>query len=107
MALYNSNRNNSSTNLPTNATVVQATLGTTPSPIVVDRSATRDRRGFAIENTGQNAIVLAYGSSVSLSNRTIELFPGDYFEDIYFYQGPIVAMSSGVGTANITEIVII
>jgi hypothetical protein len=107
MALYNSSRNSQTANLPTNATVVQATLGTAPSPIVVDRSATRNRRGFAVENTGQNPIVFAYGSSVSLSNRTIELFPGDYFEDIYAYQGPIVAMSSGVGTANITEIVII
>jgi hypothetical protein len=108
MGLYNSNSNGQNLKFPTTASIAEATLGSTPSLIAIDRSAQKSRRGLTIENDGQNPLIFGYGTAVSLSARTIQLFPGDYFEDIYNYQGPVTAMSvSGVATANITEIVII
>jgi hypothetical protein len=109
MGLYNSNgTNGQNLGFPTTASITEAALGSTPSLIAIDRSAQKTRRGLTIENDGQNPLIFGYGTTVSVSARTIQLFPGDYFEDIYNYQGPITAMSvSGTAIANITEIVVI
>jgi hypothetical protein len=107
MALYNSSGGNRNQKPPNTATVTEASIGTAPGLIAIDRSVTGNRRGLTIENEGPNSIFFSYGTSVSETARTIQLFPGDYFEDVYNWQGPVTAISTGITTANVTELVII
>jgi hypothetical protein len=92
---------------PNNATITDATLGTTPS-IILPARPNLNRRGLVIENDSSSPMIFAFGTTVSFSQRTALLFSNDVYEDLSGWQGAVAAASvGGSGAANFTEMVFI
>lgn len=63
------------------------------------------RLGATIYNNSMHFLFLRLGSSVSLSDFTVKLFPLSYYEVPYGYTGQINGIwSNAIGSAKITEL---
>ncbi len=91
---------------PNNASITDMPNLTTTPTVIPARPG--NRRGFAVENEGTLPVIVGYGTTVSVNNRTALLFLNDVWEDTFMYQGPVsVASVSNGGSANFTELVFI
>jgi hypothetical protein len=111
MTLFNpSQQQQQQTQFSNAGTVSEFALTTSPTTIVPDRTAAKNRRGLTIFNDGTANALFAYGTTISASAFTAEILPGGYFEDSAAapWQGPAVMRSTNSGTTvNITELVLI
>lgn len=85
----------------TEAITTAPTLATTVSTLLAANTA---RKGATVYNSSllANAFLLL-GASATLSNFTVRLVPGAYYELPYGYTGTITAIGDAVGTLTVTE----
>lgn len=111
MSLFNPSQvQQQQTKFPSNSSLTEFTLSTTPALILPDRSGASNRRGLMVFNDGTANALFSYGTSVSANAFTAELLPGGYIEDSPSapWQGPAVMRSKdSPTTVNVTEITII
>ena len=110
MTLFNPSQPQAQPQFPNASTVTEFALTTTITTIAPDRSTSRNRRGFTIYNDGTANALFAYGTTISPTAFTAEIFPGGYFEDSsgFPWQGPAVMRSTSSPTnVNVTELVLI
>jgi len=90
------------TRLPNTAIPTNPSLGTSPSIIGADRSASTNRCTFTIYNSGSLPVILGHGTTVAAATQVARLEPTDFYyeEPMACFQGPIAAMAIG-GTASV------
>jgi hypothetical protein len=89
---------------------VRNDLTVTPSPIAVDRTATKNRKDLFLYNASSSpdSVLVNYGTTVSASSYTAEILPGGSWRDFANSQGPLTARAkTTTATLNVTEFTII
>lgn len=63
------------------------------------------RRAGAVFNDGTGVLLLGYGNSMTTGIYSVKLNTNDYYELLPNYQGPILGLFLGTGSARVTEII--